>query len=143
SRKRRLVDRPHHPPGAVRQARRRPPRQGPADPRRTEGGRRQRPDQFPDVLAGTGRAGPQRDRAARGMARVAAAARRRGRVTFPCPDLHENHTLTKRVDMNDTQTGTAGHTYGPDELAWFAEHYADTDWIVHVIGPDEIHTNAN
>lgn len=45
--------------------------------------------------------------------------------------------------MNDTTTDTAEAGYHQDELAWFAGHYADTDWIVHVIGPDEIHTNAN
>jgi hypothetical protein len=40
-------------------------------------------------------------------------------------------------------TDTAWTGYSPEELAWFAENYADTEWAVHVIGPDDVHTASN
>lgn len=47
--------------------------------------------------------------------------------------------------MNDnpaaTSTPTAWPGYTPEDLAWFAAHYADTEWAVHVIGPDDVHVN--
>lgn len=36
-------------------------------------------------------------------------------------------------------TGWPGYT--PEDLAWFAANYADTEWAVHVIGPDDVHVN--
>jgi hypothetical protein len=31
--------------------------------------------------------------------------------------------------------------YTPEDLAWYAENFADTEWMVHVVGPDDCHTN--
>lgn len=40
--------------------------------------------------------------------------------------------------MNEqTRTADGWTGYSQTDLAWFAEHYADTDWMVHVVGPDD------
>lgn len=46
-------------------------------------------------------------------------------------------------DQTATQTTTTAWTgYTEADLAWFAEYFGDTEWAVHVAGPDEIHTHA-
>jgi hypothetical protein len=43
-----------------------------------------------------------------------------------------------------TEQTPAGWTgYSAEDLAWFAENFADTEWAVHVVGPDDVHTRAN
>lgn len=34
-------------------------------------------------------------------------------------------------------------TFDAEDLAWFAEHYADAPWAVYVAGMDEVHTTLN
>lgn len=41
-----------------------------------------------------------------------------------------------------TDTSTA-YAYSAEDLAWYAREYADTEWMVHVVGPDDCHTHAN
>jgi len=34
-------------------------------------------------------------------------------------------------------------SYTPEDLAWYAENYGGTEWMVHVAGPDEILTHRD
>lgn len=47
------------------------------------------------------------------------------------------------TSTEQTPAATEWTGYSDGELAWFAEHYADTEWAVHVIGPDDVHTHAD
>lgn len=33
--------------------------------------------------------------------------------------------------------------YSTDDLAWFRKYYGTVEWMVHVVGPDEIYTHAD
>jgi hypothetical protein len=38
---------------------------------------------------------------------------------------------------------TTVERYTPDDLAWYAETYGDTEWMVHVTGMDDCHLRVN
>lgn len=35
------------------------------------------------------------------------------------------------------------YEYTPEDLAWYAANYADTEWMVHVTGMDDCHLHQN
>lgn len=57
---------------------------------------------------------------------------------MPPPDAESEHDVTQTPITADGWTG-----YSETDLAWFAENYAGTEWMVHVVGPDDVHTHAN
>ena len=45
--------------------------------------------------------------------------------------------------MPDTTTEATASTYSPGDLAWFAAEFADTPWMVHVTGSDDIYEHVD
>lgn len=52
---------------------------------------------------------------------------------------------TAQTTVTEVRTALIKETsdYSADALAWFRENYADTEWMVHVQGPDDCHTHVN